>query len=789
MARANNKRNTKPAKKSGKSARATKPARKTGAKAVKKKSVKKAPAKRSASKTAGKAVKKKAASKPSRKPKSPVKKKASAKPVRKTKAAAKKKPIKRGTAVAKKRASTTKKSKSSAAKAPRKKASSKASKKKLPVKKRGARSTAKTQKSALPAYVPRSQRSSTDMVRVRARFTEPLRRFSPYENLRDLIRGQAEKHGDRTFLIYEDDGREYSFTTLDKRTTQVANVLHELGLPKGARVALLLENSPDFVFAFLGIMKGGFIAVPMNLELGEKQLRFQLEDCGANVVITSADQWGLVSSLLSNLPGLSSALVTGKAERLESLGAEGSHLVDTDGGGNEYRILDFAGCLEAADGETLKTSEIGWWDEAQIVYTGHQLHQPRGAILQHRHFMTSARWLSIWLDLSASQRFMSVLPLFHANAQIVTLFTPLHLGGSVVLSSEFSVSRVWKAVERYKVTTLSAVPSMLGILADRELSEARGAKPPKDVPWPMPHESPGTLAQRTDSEARESGLARGHDISSLERVLCGAAPLPTAVQKKFEQVFLVPVIEGYSMAETTCFAMLNPGNGTRRLGSVGVSVGNKVAVLSNEAPVKPLSDDWGPMSLPRMNPAVFPTAEIGEPGEICVWGENVLKEYFHRPKINPEAFAGGWFHTGDVGYHDADGFFYVGGPKEEEIEREGVKFMPREVDEVLFQHQQVEQAATIGVTNARGGSMVTTWVVMRKGTFPDGPDEGRLPHNDAELERKKEEIRDFLSQHLSAKKRPTSVMFAKSLPSDPTGKTRIIDLRKLSGEASSSEEE
>src|SRR5690606_2806529 len=146
------------------------------------------------------------------------------------------------------------------------------------------------------------QRRPTDVVRVRARFTEPLRRFSPYENLRDLIQGQADKYEDRTFLIYEDDGREYSYRALDRQTTAVANVLHELGFGKGARVALLLENSPEFAFAFLGAMKGGFIAVPMNLQLADEQLRFMLEDCGAGTVITSSAVWQRIAPLLESLP-------------------------------------------------------------------------------------------------------------------------------------------------------------------------------------------------------------------------------------------------------------------------------------------------------------------------------------------------------------------------------------------------------------------------------------------------------------------------------------------------------
>lgn len=701
---------------------------------------------------------------PSRRARSSAKKPSSKKPT--SKVAAGKKPARK----------KDNKSKSAGKAAPRKAVAKKTpsvSKKSSSRAKKTTRPTAKTRKA------PDARRLGADTSKVRARFTEPLRRFSPYENLRDLIRGRAEEHGDRTFLIYEDDGREYSFKSLDRYTTQVANTLHDLGLQKGARVALLLGNSPDFVFSFLGSMKGGFIAVPMNLSLSDQQIRFQLEDSGASVVIADSRNWTRVSALLQDLPGLQTVLLSGKTEV--------SDPPETDDAG--YSVVDLHEAMQHAGDSSLKTSELGWWDEAQIVYTGQHLHQPRGAILQHRQFMTSARWLSIWLALEDNQRFMSVLPLFHVNAQVISLFAPLHLGGSVVLSREFGAARVWKAVERYRVTTLSAVPTMLGILADREFSEARAARPAKDTAWPAPAESPGTLAQRDDRQARDAGLARAHDISSLERVLCGAAPLPTAVQKRFEQAFLVPVIEGYSMAETTCFAMLNPGNGTRRLGSVGVAVGNKVAVLSRETPVKPLVDDWLPTALPRMAPTVFPTAEIGEPGEICVWGENVLKEYFRRPSINPETFAGGWFHTGDIGLQDADGYFYVSGPKREEISREGIKFMPREVDEVLFQHQQVEKVATVGLSGNRGGSMVTTFVVMRKGTFPDGPDEGRLPSSEQELEAKQQELQAFLSQHLSQRKRPTTLMFSRDLPSDHTGKTRVIDLRRLAGDSSPDEEE
>jgi acyl-CoA synthetase (AMP-forming)/AMP-acid ligase II len=298
------------------------------------------------------------------------------------------------------------------------------------------------------------------------------------------------------------------------------------------------------------------------------------------------------------------------------------------------------------------------------------------------------------------------------------------------------------------------------------------------MPWPAPIESPGTLKQRDDAEARDRGLARAHDISSLERVICGAAPLPAAVQKAFEKCFLVPVIEGLSMSETTCFAAINPGNGTRKVGSVGVPVGSKIAIQDDKHPPKPL-DEWHPTNLLRMSPAVFPTADIDEPGEICVWGENVLREYLNRPELNPKAFAGGWFHSGNVGKMDCDGFVYVLGDKDDIIDLGAERLMPREVDELLFAHDKVENVATVGLGAEAKGSLVTTWVVMRKGTFPGGPEDGRLPADDAQAQAAETEIVGYLSQKLPAKKRPSTIIFAQTLPQDVAGKTRVIELKRL----------
>jgi len=610
---------------------------------------------------------------------------------------------------------------------------------------------------------------------VRARFTDPLRRFGEFENVRGLIESQAKAHGDRTFLVFEDDGREYSYATLDERTSRAARVLRELGVAEGGRVALLMPNAPEFVFVLLGAMKAGLIAVPVRTDLGAGQVRAALEDSGAAVLVVDEDLWPNVSGYFEELPGLMAVLVSGRTESVAAQSIRKDHLNLPRG--DACQVISLQGALDAADPAALDARQPRWWDEAAILYTSHDLKSPRGAILQHRQFMTSARWLSVWLGLGPRDKFLNALPLFHANAQVLGVFAPLLLGGTLILSREFNVARVWRAIERYRVNVMAAVPSMLGILAGREVAEARGAR--GQAAWPSPQESPGALGLREDSEARERGLARAHDISSLRMVVCGAAPLPRTTLKSFEQCFLVPVIEGLSMTETTCFATLNPADGTRRLGSVGLAVGNKVAIQDDGRAPRPLDDNWQPTCLARMSPNIFPTANIGEPGEICVWGENVLKEYFRRPGVNPQAFAGGWFHTGDLGRMDADGFLYVLGQRGQQVQRDGTAFMPREIDEALFTHKSVESAASIAAGDSRRGSLVTTVVVMRRGTFPGGPDDGRMPSDDDQKQQMQAQLKGWMQTDLGEVKQPTTLVFAPRIPQDAAGKTRIFELQKL----------
>lgn len=506
---------------------------------------------------------------------------------------------------------------------PRKKTGAK-SKAATPAKKKAG--TPKRSRVTQKTIKPILNRTSAVVESVRARFTEPLRRSGEYENIRALIQGQAEKLGSRTFLISEADGTQVSFTELDQQTSRVANLLADHGAKPGNRVAIALPTSPLFAFCLLGAMKAGCVAVPLDPALPSEDLRLRLSDCGATHLI--ADAWsdavpsGLNAVFVANAPG--------------------------------NGAVDLQQAMLSAGTAQPQTATPRWWDEAAIAYTN-AAGEPRGAILQQRQFLTAARRLAVWLGLGSEQRVYSALPLDDTHAQIVGLFMPLLVGGAAVITREFDTACAWNSVERHRVTTISASPAVLARLTEQELAHA--AQPGAALPWPAGEESPGVQKHREDEQARSVGLACAHDISSVRRVICNGG-LAAERQLAFEKCFLVPVIDGFSQPETTGIAALNPGNGTRKIGSAGVPVGNKIAVQDDGHAPKPL-DEWDPQSLLRMSPAVFPTAEVDEPGEICVWGEIVLREYHNRPTHNPKAFAGGWFHTNRKGRLDRDGYLYL----------------------------------------------------------------------------------------------------------------------------------
>ncbi len=360
---------------------------------------------------------------------------------------------------------------------------------------------------------------------------------------------------------------------------------------------------------------------------------------------------------------------------------------------------------EFKKGPALYQRDVNLDSEAIIIYTSGTTGKPKGCLLTHGNLIANARQISEWLGFTTEDRLLTIMPLFHMNAVSVTTMSALYAGGSTVVSPKFSASRFWKIISDYEVTSFGSVATMLSMLL---------------------HTYP-------------EGVPQGLTTDQLRFAMCGSAPVPAEILKGFEKTFNCLVIEGYGLSESTCRSTFNPPDKRRRPGSCGMPIGNEMRVVDDDD--QEVAD--------------------GELGEIVLRGENILKGYYKNDEATATAFRNGWFHTGDVGYRDADGFFYIVDRKTDMIIRGGENIYPREIDEVLYQHPAIAAAATIGVPDRLYGEEVAAFVVLKEGRAVS-----------------EEELIVFCRGRLADFKCPKSIRFVDEIPKGPTGKLLKRELSK-----------
>ena len=364
-----------------------------------------------------------------------------------------------------------------------------------------------------------------------------------------------------------------------------------------------------------------------------------------------------------------------------------------------------AATSSVSDTETPGT-EISAEDEAIIIYTSGTTGKPKGCLLTHGNVIANARQITRWLGFSEADRLLTMMPLFHMNAVSVTTMSALYAGGSTVVTQKFSASRFWQIISEYQITSFGSVATMLSML----------------------------LTTYPD------GVPAGLNTRQLRFAMCGSAPVPAEVLKRFEETFNCLVIEGYGLSESTCRSTFNPPDERRRPGSCGVPIGNEMCVVDEEDREVP----------------------NGELGEIVLRGENILKGYYKNDVANATAFRNGWFHTGDIGYRDADGFYYIVDRKSDMIIRGGENIYPREIDEVLYQHPDIAAAAVVGVPDELYGEEVAAVVVLKDGAKTS-----------------EQQVIDYCKARLADFKCPKTVRFLDDIPKGPTGKLLKRELAKM----------
>lgn len=355
---------------------------------------------------------------------------------------------------------------------------------------------------------------------------------------------------------------------------------------------------------------------------------------------------------------------------------------------------------------SLTLPDINPEDDAIIIYTSGTTGKPKGCLLSHGNVVANARQISQWLHFTESDRLLTIMPLFHMNAVSVTTMAALCAGGSTIVSPRFSASKFWEIISHYDVTSFGSVATMLSILLNT---------------YP-------------------DGVPEGLQTEQLRFAMCGSAPVPAEVMKSFEETFHCRVIEGYGLSESTCRSTFNPPDERRRPGSCGLPIGNEMKVVDDD-------DNEVPN---------------GDLGEIVLRGENILKGYFKNPEATANAFRGGWFHTGDVGYRDNDGFYFIVDRKSDMIIRGGENIYPREIDEVLYQHPAVAAAATIGIPDPLYVEEVAAFIVLKDG-----------------MEVSEAELVAYCKSELADYKCPKSIRFVPDIPKGPTGKLLKRELARL----------
>lgn len=499
-------------------------------------------------------------------------------------------------------------------------------------------------------------------------------------NINELLAQRTELAPAKSFLFSEADGREYSYEDFVAAVSRTARLLASHDVSKGDVVSLLLPNSAEYIIAYFACWKLGAVAGPINSLLKAQETAFVISDSEAKTILVHSEFLATIEAIKNELPRL-------------------THVITFDD--EAAASKDFAALSE------LETqSGINRDSEAIIIYTSGTTGKPKGCLLTHGNLLANARQISQWLGFTKDDRLLTIMPLFHMNAVSVTTMSALFAGGSTVVSPKFSASRFWQIISDYGITSFGSVATMLSML----------------------------LSTYPD------GVPAGLVTDQLRFAMCGSAPVPAEVMKRFEETFNCLVIEGYGLSESTCRSTFNPPDQRRRPGSCGQPIGNEMCVFDDED--REVAD--------------------GELGEIVLRGENILKGYYRNPEATATAFRNGWFHTGDVGYRDADGFFYIVDRKSDMIIRGGENIYPREIDEVLYQHPAVAAAATIGVPDQLYGEEVAAFIVLREGK-----------------EATAEEIIAFCRAQLADYKCPKTVRLVEEIPKGPTGKLLKRELASL----------
>ncbi len=531
----------------------------------------------------------------------------------------------------------------------------------------------------------------------------------------ELLSATAARDPGKVCLRFQ--GASLTYAQADDVSSRFASALISLGVKKGDRVAIFMPNMPQFVFAYFGILKAGGIVVPCSPLYKAKELEFQLRDSGASVVVAANDVVkgsDLFASLEACRKDLSIKIVTASltdylppAKRALA-GLAGVKNVKREGTAGAFRDLVSKSQPLTKFGDVAPKTDV-----AVLQYTGGTTGVAKGAMLTHANLYLNAAVIAAWFPLAKDDIALGVLPFFHIYGMTAAMNAPLYAGGSIVLLPRFDVEAVMETIQKEKVTSFCGVPTMyIAVIHHPDVKK--------------------------------------FSLRTVRGCISGGAALPISVIKAFGELTGGTLVEGYGLSEASPVTHCNPlGEGASlREGSIGIPIPfTDAAVVDMDDPSKVLG--------------------VGESGELAVKGPQVMLGYWNNEAETENVLTkDGWLLTGDVARMDADGYFYIVDRKKDMIDVSGLKVYPREVEELLFTHPGVKEAAVVGMPDDYRGEAVSAYVVLK----PES--KGKVTAED---------IIQFCRTNLATYKAPRKVTFVDELPKTLIGKVLRRRLRESGG--------